>query len=169
MTFQRWIITVCICCMLGIIGCTLVQPVNTRPEGGFVQGGHDRFERLAALGNVEAMNNLGVIYTHGMGVFMNHQKALKLFRLAAARGNADAKHNLKIPQMVAAAQQPAPMKTQPQPQVQSQPQPQPQPQAQQLVPSARSMKIEDAKESCILIGFKPKTEKFEDCVLKLSK
>ena len=79
-------------------------------------------------------------------------------------GNADAKHNLKIPQMVAAAQQPAPMKTQPQPQPQ-----QPQPQPQQPVPSTRSTKLEDAKESCILIGFKPGTEKLGDCVLKLLK
>jgi len=109
--------------MLGIIGCTTlssVPPINTKPF--FVQHeGRDRYERLAAQGNVEAMNKLGIIYTHGLGVFMNHQEALKWFRLVRRWGMQMQNITLKIPQMVAAAQQPATIQAQPQPQPQPAP------------------------------------------------
>lgn len=46
--------------------------------------------------NAEAQNNVGVNYANGEGVPQDHQRAVKLFRLAANQGLADAQSNLGL-------------------------------------------------------------------------
>ena len=66
------------------------------------------FRLAAAQGNAEAQNSIGGMYYSGLGVTKNHQEALRWFRLAAAQGYADAIENLKLPNMIAAAQNSTP-------------------------------------------------------------
>ena len=48
------------------------------------------FKRAAELGDVTAMNSLGVCYTYGQGVKLDKKKAAKYYRMAAGRGYAAA-------------------------------------------------------------------------------
>ena len=114
--------------------------------------------RAAAQGNSEAQSNLGYMYFNGYGVTQDHQEALKLFRLAAAQGQPNAIENLKLPGMVVAAQQ---QQQTYQPQQPYQPTPQPK--------SESKTDMTSAMGKCSELGFKKGTEKFGDCVLKLSK
>lgn len=52
------------------------------------------FEKQAELGDVEAQNNLGVIYRRGTGVPKQPEKALALFEKSAARGSVNGMLNL---------------------------------------------------------------------------
>jgi TPR repeat protein len=51
-------------------------------------------QRAADLGDVFAMNNLGVLYKLGQGVKLDKKKAVKYYRMAADRGHAIAQCNL---------------------------------------------------------------------------
>ena len=62
------------------------------------------YRLAAAQGNALAQNNIGWMYRNGNGVIKNDQEALKWFKLAAAQGNTNAIANLKLPEMVEAAQ-----------------------------------------------------------------
>lgn len=53
------------------------------------------FKKAADQGNVDAQNNLGVMYYTGEGVPKDMAKAREWLRKAAAQGNADAKANLE--------------------------------------------------------------------------
>ena len=50
------------------------------------------FKRAVELGNLDALSNLGHLYTHGdrHGVKKDNKKAMQLFRMAADRGDAEA-------------------------------------------------------------------------------
>lgn len=48
----------------------------------------------SVLGDVDAMNRLGIRYAHGLGVKRNYLAALKWFRLSAIRGHLPAMVNL---------------------------------------------------------------------------
>ena len=52
------------------------------------------FQKSAEQGNVDAQNNLGVMYYAGEGVPRDPAKAKEWFKKAAAQGNADAQVNL---------------------------------------------------------------------------
>jgi TPR repeat protein len=118
-----------------------------------------KWYRLAAAQGVAGaggQNGIGYMYLNGYGVTQDHQEALKWFRLAAAQGEANAIENLKLPQMLAAAQQ--------QQQYQQTYQPTPQPKSE-----SNKTDMTSAMSKCSELGFKKGTEKFGDCVLKLSK
>ena len=51
---------------------------------------------LAAQGDAQAQNNLGVMYQYGLGVVQDHKEAVRLYRLAAAQGFALAQFNLGV-------------------------------------------------------------------------
>jgi TPR repeat protein len=53
------------------------------------------FKQAADQGNVDAQNNLGVMYYSGEGVPRDSDKAKEWFTKAAAQGNEDAKANLE--------------------------------------------------------------------------
>ncbi|EGB06480.1 hypothetical protein AURANDRAFT_29118, partial [Aureococcus anophagefferens] len=52
------------------------------------------YRRAVELGNVDAMNNLGLFYNNGFGVKLDKKKAERLFRTAADRGDAAAQTSL---------------------------------------------------------------------------
>ena len=119
-----------------------------------------KWYRLAAdQENALAQYNTGVMYHNGQGVTQNYQEAMRWFRLAAAQGNVEAIENLKLPDMISAAQQ-YPQTYQPQQTYQPTPQ-----------PKSESYKTDmtSAMSKCSDLGFKKGTEKHGDCVLKLSK
>jgi hypothetical protein len=66
----------------------------------------------AVQGERNAQTNIGYMYLNGYGVTQNNQEALKWFRLAAAQGELYAIENLKLPNMIAAAQNSPNEKTQ---------------------------------------------------------
>jgi hypothetical protein len=51
---------------------------------------------LAAQGNADAQNNLGLIYSIGRGVKQDYAEALKWYRFAAVQGHAGAQNNLGL-------------------------------------------------------------------------
>jgi TPR repeat protein/serine/threonine protein kinase len=51
-------------------------------------------QKAAAAGNINAMNNLGVLYQNGQGVAQSYDKAREWFQKAADAGNPDAMNNL---------------------------------------------------------------------------
>ena len=53
------------------------------------------YEKAAAAGNANAMNNLGDLYFNGNGVPEDYAEARKWYEKAAAAGNEVAKANLK--------------------------------------------------------------------------
>ena len=53
------------------------------------------FTKAAEQGNVDAQNNLGVMYFVGEGVSRDVNKAKQWFEKAAAQGNEEAKGNLE--------------------------------------------------------------------------
>ena len=52
------------------------------------------FARAAKSGDMDAMNNLGMLYLQGLGVAQDVQRALDLFRSAAELGHVTAAHNV---------------------------------------------------------------------------
>jgi TPR repeat protein len=114
------------------------------------------FRSLAEQGNAAAQAMIGAMYSSGEGITQDYQEALKWYRLAAAQGEPKSIENLKLPQMLAAAQQ--------QQQYQQPYQPTPQPKGE-----SNKTDMTSAMSKCSELGFKKGTEKFGDCVLKLSK
>jgi TPR repeat protein len=53
------------------------------------------FEQAVALGDGQAMNNMGTLYSDGHGVPRNNKIAREWFEKAAALGIPEAKQNLK--------------------------------------------------------------------------
>jgi len=53
------------------------------------------FEQAVALGDGQAMNNMGTLYSDGRGVPRNTRTAREWFEKAAALGVVEAKENLK--------------------------------------------------------------------------
>jgi serine/threonine protein kinase len=51
-------------------------------------------QKAATAGNIDAMNNLGVLYQNGQGVAQSYDKAREWFQKAADAGNPDAMNNL---------------------------------------------------------------------------
>ena len=66
----------------------------------------------AAQGFASAQYHIGAMYYHGQGITQSYQEALKWWKLAAAQGQPNAIENLKLPEMVAAAQNSPAEKTQ---------------------------------------------------------
>jgi TPR repeat protein len=54
------------------------------------------FLAAARAGDVGALLNVGLFYDEGIGVRMNHKKALELYRRAYRRGNGGAANNIGI-------------------------------------------------------------------------
>ena len=69
------------------------------------------FRLAAAQGNARAQRSIGLTYYHGFGVAKDYEEAVKWYRLAADQGDAEAISNLKLPEMLAAAQDPTPAPT----------------------------------------------------------
>ena len=138
MTFQRLIITACMCCVLGITGCASWDAAYGNAYGNVAYNKGD-YHRAAAHYNLAATQGdshsqymLGMMYFLGEGVAQDYQEAAKWYRLAAAQGHAEAQNNLgwiyrnvqgvtqdsqeapKQPDMVPAAQILATMQAQPQ-------------------------------------------------------
>ena len=53
------------------------------------------YEKAAAKGDADAMNNLGLCYEYGRGVDKDEKKAVEWFKKAADKGHSDAKKKLK--------------------------------------------------------------------------
>jgi serine/threonine protein kinase len=51
-------------------------------------------QKAATAGNIDAMNNLGVLYQNGQGIAQSYDKAREWFQKAADAGNPDAMNNL---------------------------------------------------------------------------
>ena len=113
---------------------------------------YKRLIPLAKQGNADAQYNLGVMYFTGFGVTESTHEALKWFRLAARQGHIRAKSYLDDPELIGAAQQ-----------YQQTYQPTTQPKSESKTDMTSAM------SKCSELGFKKGTEKFGDCVLKLSK
>jgi hypothetical protein len=112
-----------------------------------------KWYRLAAeQGDAGAQNNLGVMYEWGHGVMQDYIVAIKWYRLAAEQGQAEAKSNLTL--LLAKEVIPDTQTVTTTPTV-------------QVIKSATS--LDDAKVKCADLGFTESTEKFGECVLKLSK
>ena len=54
------------------------------------------FKRAVELGSVEAMIDLGVMYTYGHGIKINKKKALELYRTTASLGDPIGQYNLSL-------------------------------------------------------------------------
>ena len=54
------------------------------------------FRLLAEQGVAQAQNNLGLMYTKGLGVIQDDQTAVKWYRLAAEQGHAGGQHLLGL-------------------------------------------------------------------------
>ncbi|MBN9298015.1 MAG: SEL1-like repeat protein [Filimonas sp.] len=52
------------------------------------------YKKAAALGNLDAQNNIGVLYENGQGVKQNYSEAAKWYQQAAGKGHVDAERNL---------------------------------------------------------------------------
>ena len=57
-------------------------------------GARDAFQKAAALGHAGAQVSLGLMYDNGQSGQVDHQEAVRLYRLAAAQGDPTAMHNL---------------------------------------------------------------------------
>ena len=191
MTLKRLLLTVGMCCLIATANAAPIDDaVDAHNRGDYAQA-LKIFRSLASQGDATAQNNIGSMYYNGYGVTQDYQEALKWYRLAAAQGNAVAQYsigfmydngqgvtqnyqealkwyrlaaaqgepksieNLKLPQMLAAAQQ--------QQQYQQTYQPTPQPKSESKTDMTSAM------SKCSDLGFKKGTEKFGDCVLKLSR
>ena len=55
----------------------------------------EELKKRAAAGDAEAQFNLGANYWYGLGVEQNYEEAVKWWRLAAEKGNEDAKEALE--------------------------------------------------------------------------
>ena len=74
-------------------GADYREGVTTYQRGDYTTAFRE-LKLLAAEGNAEAQNNLGVMYRSGLGIPKDDQTALKWFRLAAEQGDAPAQANL---------------------------------------------------------------------------
>ena len=74
-------------------GADYREGVTTYQRGDYTTALRE-WKLLAAEGNAEAQNNLGVMYRSGLGIPKDDQTALKWFRLAAEQGDAPAQANL---------------------------------------------------------------------------
>ena len=63
-------------------------------ERGDYAAAVEQFRPLADDGNVDAQYNLGLMYSHGLGVTQDHGEAARWYRLSADQGNVDAQINL---------------------------------------------------------------------------
>lgn len=92
--------------LFSILAFILVFP-NTRSklyivagESRYVQNDYvnarEYFEKAAALGNSEGINNLGTLYFYGYGVDQDYTKALVYYEEAAALGNSTSMNNIGI-------------------------------------------------------------------------
>jgi len=59
------------------------------------------WNRAGELGNMTAYDNLNITYQHGRGVAIDKKKAQHYMELAAMGGNAEARHNLGLYEMIA--------------------------------------------------------------------
>jgi TPR repeat protein len=53
-------------------------------------------KQAADINHPGAQNKLGYMHTMGQGLPLNYQEAVKWFQMAAAQGDAEAKHNLEV-------------------------------------------------------------------------
>ena len=82
--------------------CCFVTTANAMPmddataayiKGDYVQD-FKLFSPLAAQGNTEAQNKIGVMYEYGKGVTQDYQEAVKWYMRAAAQGYSIAQYNI---------------------------------------------------------------------------
>jgi hypothetical protein len=86
-----------------ILCASLALPAQAGYEEGlaaFLRGDYatalKEWRPLANAGNPFAQAALGVMYSNGHGVPLDHKEAVKWSRLAAEQGNTDAQHNLGL-------------------------------------------------------------------------
>ena len=65
-------------------------------EAGDYETAYEIWLPLAELGDYAAQSNLGLMYSHGLGVSQDYAEAVRWYRLAAEQGNADAQYNLGL-------------------------------------------------------------------------
>lgn len=85
----------CLACLPAL--AAMAQPMKDGARY-YLQGDYTRalaiWRPLAAQGNAEAQNNLGLLYLHGKGVPANLTEAVRYFQLSAAAGSALGQNNL---------------------------------------------------------------------------
>ena len=153
MTLNRLLLTVSMCCLIATVTAAPMDDAFAAYKRGDYAQALKILRPLVAQGDASAQNNIGGMYYSGYGVTQDYQEALKWYRLAAAQGEPDAIENLKLPEMITAAQQ-----------YQQTYQPTPQPKSE-----SNKTDMTSAMSKCSDLGFKKGTEKHGDCVLKLSK
>ena len=86
--------------LLAVVVVLVAAPACTNFKAGeevYDQGDYatalKEFRVLAEQGDAAAQYNLGLMYADGRGVPQNDKKAVRWFRLAAEKGNADAGWN----------------------------------------------------------------------------
>lgn len=71
-----------------------IEPaLNSMFEGNF-EDALAKFRTAAARGNPSAMNSIGSMYEHGMGVEQDYEQARDWYEIAIRHGNSDAIYNL---------------------------------------------------------------------------
>ncbi|MCF0111747.1 MAG: sel1 repeat family protein [Erysipelotrichaceae bacterium] len=72
--------------------------INNKGAKYYTDGQYDKaveyYRIAAAMGNVQAINNLGYCYLYGRSIEVNVSEAIAMFTIASARGNADAAYKL---------------------------------------------------------------------------
>lgn len=77
-----------------LIESIVLDDAFTFLDAGDCVGALDHFEQSAEKGNLDAQNNVGVIYESGLGVHADLERARQWYRKAAQEGLAEAQWNL---------------------------------------------------------------------------
>ena len=95
-TLKRLLLAASLCCLVTSVSASPIDDATAAYiKGDYVQA-FKLFSPLAAQGNTEAQNKIGVMYEYGQGVTQDHQEAAKWYRLAAAQGVAEAQYNIGV-------------------------------------------------------------------------
>ena len=95
---RRIAIMLCMCVVMLVHagGAALAEDPFAAYQKGDYAAALKGFEELAAKGNPNAMNNLGMMLANGLGVKADHQTALQWYQKAASAGHIGAINNLGV-------------------------------------------------------------------------
>ena len=77
------------------IGQTMFYAMDEYERGNY-KSAFNSYKRIAYLGSAYGQNQVGYMYTNGVGVEQDYKKAVKYFRMSAKQGNEDAQFNMGI-------------------------------------------------------------------------
>lgn len=91
---NNWLAIIHLIVLLAVVGCSAETDPAEMFETGNYEGAYNRFKQLAAEGDVEATNYLGIHYYVGAAVERDFLEAAKWFEAAALEGHVGAQKNL---------------------------------------------------------------------------